>query len=229
MRAMIMAAGKGKRLRPLTETVPKPLITVHDKPLIVYHLENLKRANIQEIIINVSHLGHKIEEALGNGESFGLTIAYSKESEPLEVGGGILQALPLLGNEPFMVINGDIFTDFPLSNLPQQIQNLGHLVMVPNPSHHPKGDFGLNGNLIIDAKEEKKMTYSGIAILHPKLFEKSPPGILPLAPILKTAIEQKALTGEEYTGLWSDVGTLERLEKLRTDRECLLNSFNAPR
>ncbi len=213
MKAMILAAGLGKRLRPLTDNCPKPLVPVKGKPLIVYHVENLKKAGFTEIVINLAHLGEKIEQYLGNGQSWGVHIAYSKEKEPLEVGGGIFNALPLLGSAPFALVNGDIWTDYPFAQLPRHLPGLGHLIMVDNPLHNPVGDFA-----IIEGKLQKapqnRLTYSGIAVLQPALFQDCQPGVFRLAPLLEKALAQEALFGEHYGGYWTDVGTIERLQNL---------------
>lgn len=217
MRAMILAAGIGSRLRPLTDTCPKPLVKVGGKPLIEYHLENLKKAGIDDIIINVHHLGEQIESALGSGEKWGVRITYSRESTLLEVGGGICNALPLLGKEPFIIVNGDIWTDYNFANLPSgaQLQGLGHLVLIDNPAHNVRGDFLLQPNHQLVRASENTYTYAGIAVLTPALFAASIAGTaFRLAPLFDQAIGDNALYGEYYGGHWTDVGSIERLQAL---------------
>lgn len=215
MKAMILAAGRGSRLRPLTDACPKPLIKVSGKPLIAYHIENLVRSGVDEIVINVSHLGERIIEYVGSGEKWGVSVQFSRETAPLEVGGGIFKALSLLGNKPFIIINGDIWTDFHLDTLPKEPGGLAHIVLVKNPSHNVQGDFCLKANgMIVEDSLLPKYTYAGIAVLRPELFAHAKPGVLPLAPLLHDALEQHLLLGEYYAGEWSDVGTFERLQML---------------
>lgn len=215
MRAMILAAGRGKRLQPITDVCPKPLVAVGGKPLIVYHLENLQRAGITEIVINLAHLGAKIEAYLGNGATWGVEIAYSWENPCLDVGGGIFNALPLLGKDPFIIINGDIWTDFPLTTLPQFPKALAHLVMVDNPPQHLTGDFALEQNGQLKRHPGgATYTYSGISVLRPALFQHCTGGAFPLAPLLDKAASESNLSGEHYAGRWTDVGTIERLQNL---------------
>jgi len=217
MKAMILAAGRGERMRPLTDSTPKPLLKVGGKPLIQYHIEAVKAAGIENIVINHAWLGEQIEESLGDGAQFGVNIQYSREGTALETGGGIVRALPLLGDEPFVVINGDIFTDYPISRLCQQImdKDLVHLVMVPNPNHNQKGDFVLQGSRISDGVAEGiRCTFSGMAAYRPELFKDYEPGSFPLAPILRKAMALSRASGELYEGLWTDVGTPERLSQL---------------
>ncbi len=220
MKAMILAAGRGERMRPLTDHTPKPLLEIAGKPLIQYHIEALRAAGIHELIINLAHLGERIQARLGTGSEWGVQIRYSQEPEgALETGGGILQALPLLGEEPFLVINGDVWTDFPLAGLCARRFDLAHLVMVPNPEQHPAGDFALlDGQL--QAQGEPRYTFSGVGLYRPALFAGSEPGRFPLAPLLRSAMAQGRVSGELYTGAWSDVGTPERLQLLndRVDR-----------
>lgn len=210
MRAMILAAGKGERMRPLTLHTPKPLIPVAGVPLIEYHLRALVQAGVQEVVINHAWLGEKIEAHLGDGQRFGVSISYSSESQPLETGGGIFQALPLLGEEPFIIVNGDVFTDYDFSALQRPLRGLAHLVLINNPEHHLDGDFSLHGDQVA-ALGDETLTYSGIAVLHPKLFKESQAGAFKLAPLLRQAIAQDQVTGEHFTGCWIDVGTPERL------------------
>ena len=217
MKAMILAAGRGDRMRPLTDHTPKPLLEVGGKALIEYHLQALRLAGIKDVIINHAWLGQQIETRLGNGERYGLRIQYSPEVPvALETAGGIIQALPRLGEDPFIVINSDIWCDYPLAQLPLQPEGLAHLVMVVNPPHNPQGDFCLNNNGQLQAEGEPKLTYSGIGLYHPRLFVGLNAGIRPLAPLLKTAMARGLVTGEHYQGQWWDVGTPERLRELDT-------------
>lgn len=217
MKAMLLAAGKGERLRPLTETCPKPLIPVGGKPLIVYHLEKLKACGVTDIVINVHHLGQQIMETLGTGESWGVKIVYSQERDLLETGGGICTALPLLGEEPFILVNGDVWTDFDFKNLPKTIKSLGHLILVSNPQHHVRGDYGLTEGFISAPEESigQTYTYSGIAVLHPDLFKGQAINVpFKLATLFDNARMIKRLEGCHYRGEWTDVGTVERLVEL---------------
>ncbi|NLD00357.1 MAG: nucleotidyltransferase family protein [Gammaproteobacteria bacterium] len=212
MRAMILAAGKGERMRPLTLNTPKPLIPVAGVPLIEYHLGALARAGFTEVVINHAWLGEKIEAHAGNGERFGLQITYSRETQPLETGGGIFQALKYLGDEPFVVVNGDIWTDYNFAALRRPLAGLAHLVLVPNPEHHPEGDFLLkDGQVQLPSTSVDTLTYSGIAVLHPKLFADSAAGAFKLAPLLRFAMRDGDVSGELFDGHWIDVGTPERL------------------
>lgn len=211
---MILAAGRGERMRPLTDSVPKPLLKVADKMLIEYHLEKLKAAQISEVIINHAWLGKKIEDALGNGAQYGLTIHYCAEVEALETAGGIINALPLLGDDPFLVVNGDIFCDYDFSRLPSVLQGLAHLVLVDNPVHHSQGDFCLTAAGTVVQTGKNKKTYSGIGVYHPDLFKGYGNGKLALAPVLRQAMEQNNVTGELYQGIWHDIGTPQRLDEL---------------
>ena len=213
MKAMILAAGRGERLRPLTDTTPKPLIPVRGKPLIQWHIESLATAGFTELVINHAWLGEQIESALGDGSRFGVHIRYSPEGErALETGGGIFRALPLLGEEPFLVLNGDIFTDFDFSSLPRQPTGSAHLVLVPNPAHHPQGDFVLTDGRV-SAQGEPRLTFSGIGIYHPRLFAGCQEGAFPLAPLLRAAMARQEISGELYSGCWVDVGSVERLQQ----------------
>jgi len=214
MKAMILAAGLGKRMRPLTDTTPKPLLKVGGMPLIVWHLERLAHDGFKEIVINVAHLGYKIIDTLGDGSQWGVTIHYSDEQEEgcLESAGGIIKALPLLGDETFLVVNGDIFTDYEFQEhrkLPEGV--LAHLVLIPNPDHNPEGDFALDGNRVID---NKQYTFSGIGYYAPKLFEGVPYGKSSTIPLLRAAMKEGRVTGELYEGQWLDIGTPERLSLL---------------
>lgn len=215
MKAMILAAGRGERMRPLTDRTPKPLLPVAGKPIIVHTINQLVSAGFHDIVINHAHLGKQIEAALGNGEQFGAAIRYSPEGEEaLETAGGIINALPLLGKDVFLVVNGDIATDFPFAELKKQTVDLAHLVSVANPEHHPQGDFGLNrdGKVIVNSTE--RFTFSGIGLYHPDLFADTPPGKSRLWPLLLQAISDGRVTGEKYSGFWMDIGTPERLNDL---------------
>jgi MurNAc alpha-1-phosphate uridylyltransferase len=212
MKAMILAAGKGERLRPLTLHTPKPLVRVAGLPLIEYHLRALAEAGVREVVINHAWLGEQIEAHLGSGERFGLQLAYSAEGEPLETGGGIHRALPLLGDAPFLVVNGDIWTDYDFAALKRPLPGLAHLVLVDNPEHHPLGDFSLEAGQVRD--QRPGLTYSGIAVLSPALFADCQPGAFKLAPLLRQAMAQDAVSGEHFGGQWVDVGTHERLAQV---------------
>jgi len=219
MKAMILAAGRGERMRPLTDTLPKPLLKVAGKMLIEYHLEKLSAANITEVVINHAWLGEKIEQALGDGSRYGLNIQYSAEGEALETAGGILNALPLLrgtnnSKEAFIVINGDIFCDYDISLLPSTLSGLAHLVLVDNPAHNPDGDFELSDTSKVEQSGNNKKTFSGIGVYHPDLFKDYPNGKLALAPVVRAAMDQQLVTGELHQGLWHDIGTPERLAEL---------------
>lgn len=221
MKAMILAAGLGQRMRPLTDTLPKPLLPVAGKPLLQYHLEALRQAGVSKVVINLAYLGDKIREFVGDGSRFGLPVVYSPEPEPLETGGGVLHALPLLGNEPFILINGDVWSDYPLERLLARRltrSDLGHLVLVPNPDFHPGGDFALrdDGVLVDDQPELPNYTFAGISLLRPVLVADYSERRykFPLVKALRVAIDNKQLTAEVYSGAWSDVGTPERLTAL---------------
>ncbi|QSX33033.1 nucleotidyltransferase family protein [Shewanella avicenniae] len=211
MKAMILAAGRGERLRPLTDLLPKPLVTVAGKPLIEYHIERLAALGIREIVINCAWLAEKLMAHLGDGSRFGVTLYYSQEASALETGGGIKQALPLLGDAPFLVVNGDIFID-KLPALPTQLAAgcLAHLWLVDNPQHNPNGDFALiNNQLCSDG--ESKLTFAGIGLYDPALFANCTEQRFPLGPLLRNAMQLKQISGEQFTGFWCDVGTIERL------------------
>ncbi|MBX8531194.1 nucleotidyltransferase family protein [Pseudomonas cichorii] len=213
MKAMILAAGKGERMRPLTLHTPKPLVRAGGVPLIEYHLKALQEAGFHDLIINHAWLGQQIEDYLEDGQRWGVNIRYSPEGEPLETGGGIFRALPLLGDEPFVVVNGDIWTDYNFAGLRTPLTGLAHLVMIDNPAHHPTGDFALVDGLLQESSAEDvpRLTYSGIAILHPRLFAGCEAGAFKLAPLLCQAMAQGLVTGEHFRGIWIDVGTHERL------------------
>lgn len=223
MKAMILAAGLGNRMRPLTDHIPKPLLCAGNKPLIEYHLENLQRAGIQEVIINLAYLGEKIRAHLGNGERWSLHIHYSQEPEPLETGGAILQALELLGEGTFLLINGDVWCDLEFSELITRelpAGQQGHLLLVPNPAFHPKGDFALDdlGMLLEDPQKThpRRLTFAGISLLKPALVSSYPNKRekFPLVETFRHAITRQQLSGQVHRGHWSDVGTPERLQQL---------------
>lgn len=217
MKAMILAAGKGERMRPLTLTTPKPLVRAGGVPLIEYHLRALASAGFTDIVINHAWLGQQIEDYLGDGSRYGVSIQYSAEGEPLETGGGIFRALPLLGDEAFVVVNGDIWTDYDFSVLHQPINGLAHLVLVSNPPHHPAGDFSLVETRVLEGQPGAgTLTYSGIAVLHPQLFDGCTEGAFKLAPLLRKAMADGQVTGEQLRGHWVDVGTHERLAEVET-------------
>lgn len=224
--AMILAAGRGERMRPLTDHTPKPLLKVRGKPLIQYHLEKLAALNVQRVVINYHWLGEQIEQQLGDGRQFGLDIQYSPEDPVLETAGGIAKALPLLGKEPFLVVNGDVWTDFDFARLsPPQCDALATLVMVENPEHHLRGDFILqDGRLKLPTQEkndtsaeQNTCTFSGIALYHPAFFRDTEVKKQPLAPILKQHIAKQNVLGLMHQGIWCDVGTPERLAKLNQE------------
>ena len=213
---MLLAAGRGERLRPLTEHTPKALVEVGGKPLIAWHLERLAAAGCREAVINVSHLAQKIIDHVADGRRFGLAVRYSREAEPLETAGGIATALPLLGNAPFLLVNADIYCEVPFRALLAHRLGamLAHLVLVPNPAHRAKGDFSLVAGRIGDAAAPR-YTYAGVAVMSPQLVASVKGGVkAPLAPLLYDAAREERLSGELYTGLWQDVGTLQRLSEL---------------
>ena len=250
MMAMILAAGRGERMRPLTDHTPKPLLMAGGKPLIVWHIERLVRAGITDLVINHAHLGAQIETALGDGSRFGAQIHYSVEATALETAGGIAYALPLLGNEPFAVVNGDIYCDYDFTQLPAHAAALAansdaaHLVLVNNPPHHPNGDFGLaNGRVITSAPSIPNpessilnprssilplLTFSGIGLYQPALFAGIARGTkAPLAPLLRAQIALGKVSGEHYNGRWVDVGTPQRLEQLDNELRTSKNIAHA--
>jgi MurNAc alpha-1-phosphate uridylyltransferase len=211
---MVLAAGRGERLRPLTDDRPKPLLEVRGQPLIAWHLHALARAGVREAVINLSWHGAQLRAALGGGERYGLRICYSEEPDgALEVGGGIFHALPLLGTEPFLVVNGDTYTDLDFARLSIPPRSLAHLVLVPNPDHHPQGDFTLRSGAV-GTMGEPRLTYSGIGVFRPELFAGCSPGRFPLLPLLRAAIAAERLSGERFDGAWTDVGTAARLASL---------------
>ena len=219
MQAMILAAGRGERMRPLTDRLPKPMLAVGGKPLIVWHLERLAAAGIRDIVINHAWLGHEIENALGDGSAYGVRIRYSPESTALETAGGIAQALPLLGDAPFLVMNGDVWCDWnpdSASALAASLPNGGAwMLMVDNPVQHPNGDFHLASDGRLHAQGEPRLTYAGIAVYHPSLFKTVPRGTaMPMLPLFRQAMADGLAQGAHHTGRWTDVGTPQRLADL---------------
>lgn len=215
---MILAAGKGERMRPLTLVKPKPLLEVCGTTLIEYHIINLKQAGFEDIVINISWLGQQIMQKLGSGNHYGVQIRYSSEgSEPLETGGGMFKALPLLSDEPFLVVNGDVKTDidFQQLNLTHLKNTLAHLVLVTNPQHNPKGDFAIGENNGLSYRQgNNKHTYSGVGIYNPRLFKGCKAGRFSVVPLLKQAMDKNLITGELFQGQWDDIGTIERLTEI---------------
>jgi N-acetyl-alpha-D-muramate 1-phosphate uridylyltransferase len=210
---MVLAAGRGERLRPFTDTRPKPLIEVGGRALIAWHLAALARAGFRDVVVNLSWLGQQLREALGDGAAFGLRLHYLDEGPvALETGGGILNALPLLGPAPFLVVSADIFTDLDFARVRLEPGALAHLVLVPNPAHHPRGDFGLEGDRVVLG--EPRLTYGNVGIYRPQFFGGCTAGRFPLVEPLRRAISAGGVTGELFTGTWSDVGTPERLAEL---------------
>ena len=227
MRAMILAAGRGERMRPLTDSLPKPLIPVAGKPLIQWHIEKLAAAGIRDIVINHAWLGALLEQTLGNGHQWGVNIQYSPESVALETAGGIATALPILGADPFLVMNGDIWCDWEpaqaieIARTLKKMDQLAWVLLVPNPDHHPGGDFGLSSHGLVSVESDQKFTFSGIGVYRPALFAHTPARQpAKLAPLLREAIARGAVAGKLYEGTWIDVGTPERLNTL----ECMLKS-----
>ena len=209
---MLLAAGRGERLRPITDTLPKPLVEVAGKPLIVHHLEALARAGVRDVVINLSWLGDRIRAALGDGARHGVRITYSEEGPvPLETGGGIHHALPLLGPGPFLVVNSDVWTDIDFSRILELEEGAdARLLLAPNPPQHPRGDFGLEGDFVVE-RESDRLTYTGIGVYRPEFFTGCAPGRFPLLPLLKRAIAMRRLRGEAYRGEWLDIGSPDRL------------------
>ncbi len=227
MRALIFAAGRGERMRPLTDTLPKPLLAVGGKPLIEWHLDKLAAIGVSDVVINVAHLAGHIEAALGDGARWRLRIHYSREGDvALETGGGMLHALPLLGDAPFLLVNGDVWSDVDYARLPLEPAGLAHLVLVDPPAHSPAGDFHLRADGAVEADGEPRLTYAGIGVYHPRLLtgwrgvvghapgsRESPPRF-PLAPLLRAAMRDGRVSGEHHQGRWVDVGTPQRLAAL---------------
>lgn len=216
MKAMILAAGKGERMRPLTLTTPKPLLVAGGEPLIVHHIRKLRSAGFTDLVINHAWLGEQIEQALGNGQDHGVNITYSAEGEPLETAGGIVRALPLLAGDDgwFAVINGDIWHDFDLGKLTPPASGKALLVLTDNPEHNPQGDFALDDSGRVAAEGRQRLTFSGISLLHRSLFDGVPQGPRKLAPILREAMARGEVSGLHHRGQWMDIGTPERLATL---------------
>jgi MurNAc alpha-1-phosphate uridylyltransferase len=221
MKAMILAAGRGERLRPLTDTTPKPMLPINGKPLLEHHINRLAAAGINEIVINTCWLAEQIEEYFADhGRHFGVNISWSRETQALETGGGISQALPLLGDQPFLLVNGDVWSDFPLAelaktDLPTELD--AQLILVDNPEHHPQGDFSLDGNLV-GYSEAQRFTFSGISLFRPALFADYSSGVVecfPLRDVLRPAILAGRVGANVFTGNWCDVGTVERYQQLQ--------------
>ena len=212
MKAMIFAAGRGERMRPLTDATPKPLLKVADKALIEYSLENLKTSGFETVVINIAYLGQQIRDFCGDGSRWGVSIEYSDEGDvALETAGGIAKALPLLGDAPFLAVNSDIVCDYPLAMLRDKVVDLAHLVMINNPPHHPLGDFGLDPRGLLSQEEGEKLTFSGIGVYRPELFAGVSAQPLKLRPVLDQAIQRQQISGEKFGGVWIDIGTPERL------------------
>lgn len=216
MKAMILAAGRGERLRPLTRTTPKPLLRVGDTTLIDHALMQVRKAGITDVVINVHHLGDQIIQHCGDGAAYGLHIQYSIEDELLDTGGGIYRALPLLGSDPFLLLSADIWTDFPLYSLTQQSVEAAHLILVDNPAYHSTGDFGLNEDGIVRRNTSQQFTYGNMGVFHPALFQYESAGVFPLREVLFPAIEKGIVTGERYAGQWYNVGTPADLDQANT-------------
>lgn len=213
---MILAAGRGERMRPLTDSVPKPLVEVGGRALILYLIDALKAGGLHDLVINCAHLGEQLQQRLGDGTDLGVHIRYSPETDgALETGGGIQHALPLLGPDPFAVVNGDIWTDYPFARLPRRLTGLAHLVLVDNPPHHDCGDFTLDGERVAVDDGSPKLTFSGIGVYSRELFHGCKPGKFPLLPILNSAIRRNLVNGEHYRGQWVDVGTEARRQALQ--------------
>jgi len=217
MKAMILAAGRGERMRPLTDHTPKPLLPVAGKTIIEHTINQLISEGFNDIIINHAHLGQQIEDHLGSGQQFGASIQYSPEGEQgLETAGGIINALPLLGDGVFLVVNGDIATDFPFAELKNQTVDLAHIVLVDNPQHHPQGDFCLDNTGKVIENCPEKLTFSGIGLYRPELFSNIPAGSSKLGPLLRQAIAKQCVSGQKFSGFWMDIGTPERLQELNS-------------
>jgi len=217
MKAMVLAAGFGNRLRPLTDHTPKPLVTVGGKPLIIHHLEKLKQAGYSDVVINLGHLGSKISDTLGDGSDLGVSIQYSDEGpDPLETGGGLTKALPLLGDEPFLVVNGDVWCDLDFSSIPKKMRmsDLATLYLVPRPQWREKGDFSLNEGRVIES-ETPQFLYAGIALYHPRILDGARVEKFSIVPRLRNAISQNLVGGILFDEEWDDVGTPERLSALQ--------------
>ena len=219
MKAMILAAGLGTRMRPLTDRTPKPMLRVAGMPLIEHHVRNCVRAGITDIVINHAYLGEQIENYLGDGSRFGCAIVYSREGEPLDTGGGIFRALPLLSDKslsdaPFIAMNADVWSDYPLAKLLDKNPTHAHLVMTDNPFQHPHGDFYLREGVLGETGAGDKLTWTGLRVIHPRLFAGCSDGVFSIVPLLKKAMQEQRVTGEYYGGRWFDIGTPERLREI---------------
>lgn len=219
MKAMILSAGRGERMRPLTDNTPKPLLEVQGKPLIVWHIEKLASLGFSEIIINIAHLGYKIPEALGDGSKWDVKLIYSDEQDEgaLESAGGIVKALSLLGDNTFLVVNGDVWCDYNFDASFDLGDDLAHLILVNNPEHNPNGDFALNNHRVSN-DEENRNTFSGIGYYSPKLFDNLLYGKNALAPLLREAIKKDKISGYLHKGVWHDIGTPQRLEAINKNK-----------
>lgn len=215
---MILAAGRGARLQSLTDEIPKPLIQIENKPLIAHQLLRLSEVGIKDIVINVSYRAKQIIDTLGNGDCYGVNLEYSFEPSPLETGGGICQALHFFGSEPFIVLSADIWTTYPLEKLLKHPlgSTQSHLILVDNPDYHPKGDFHLLPNKLLDLNGSPKYTFANLGLYHPELFKDCKPEVFPLSDILYKQINQRKITGEHYSGKWFNIGTLNELTRLET-------------
>jgi MurNAc alpha-1-phosphate uridylyltransferase len=214
MKAMLLAAGRGERMRPITDSTPKPLVRVGGRPLVAWHLAALARAGIREVVINLSWLGAQVRATLGDGRDYGVLITYSDEGPvPLETGGGIFRAVPLLGPGPFLVVNADIWTDIDFAAVALEGPAHARLLLIPNPPHHPRGDFGLEDDLVV-SRDSDRYTYSGVGVYRPEFFGGCTPGRFPLLPLLNRAIAAGLVRGQVHRGEWCDVGTPERLASL---------------
>jgi len=222
--AMILAAGHGKRLRPITDTIPKALVEVRGRSLLERHLDTIQAAGITNVVINLGRLGQMIARRIGSGEQYGLDVVYSDEGDDiLETGGGIHKALPMLGEKPFLVVNADIYTDMPLPTQQLDDNVMGHLVLVPKPLYKANGDFDLVDDKVRNGAEPK-LTFSGVAVYRPEFFAACSPGRFPLAPMLQAAADKGRLSGTVYTGLWEDVGTVERLAGVNRGQDAGVSS-----
>ncbi len=212
MKAMILAAGRGERLRPLTDTVPKALVEVHGRSLLERHLENVRHAGIEDVVINLGWLGEQVRERVGSGSAYGLNVVYSDEGEHvLETGGGIHNALSQLGSEPFLVVNADVYTDMPVPNVSLDESSLGHLVLVPSPAYRESGDFNLENGLVRNG-DSASLTFSGVSLYRPEFFAECVAGRFSIVPLLRKAADEGRMQGALYEGLWADVGTPDRLK-----------------
>lgn len=215
MKVLILASGKGTRMRPLTQTLPKPLAKLWGRSLIEHHLRHLQAVGITEVVINIAYLKHLIREAIGDGSHFGVKVTYSDEIEPLESGGGIYHALPLLGDKPFLVLNADMWTDYPLNNfINKQLSGMGHLVLVDNPADNGDGDYSIDNGLLIKKPGGNDFTVSGIAVYDPQFFAHCRPGIFSIVPMWNQALSQGLISAEYYPGIWHHIGTVQQLAEV---------------